>query len=401
MAIGTNIWKLYVIKTSKWMTLFMPVIWLFYEENGLTITDLFVVQAIYSVTIALIEIPSGYIADVFGKRNSMIVGTFFGFLGILTYSLSFSFDGFLLAVLWLGIGQSFISGSDTALMYDSLAELNRSDDFIKLEGRTISIGNLAESIAFVVGGFLAEISLRTPFYYQVGIALVGFTVALFLIEPKVQRLHDGKSRPWKNIRKIIHYAIIKNNILRAYIFFSAILGAATLMMAWFAQPYFNTLGLDIVYFGLIGAGLNLAVALPAFYAHVIEKKIKTKTLLGLLLLLITGCYFAIAYVSSLWGLLILLLFYLTRGVATPVLRYYMNRHIPSNMRATVMSIRSFIIRSIFALTSPIFGYVADSYSLKQALNLSGALFFFFGLVVLIYLLSQKTTPVLSNFSKYD
>ena len=61
----------------------------------------------------------------------MIVGTFFGFLGILTYSLSFSFDGFLLAVLWLGIGQSFISGSDTALMYDSLAELNRSDDFIK------------------------------------------------------------------------------------------------------------------------------------------------------------------------------------------------------------------------------------------------------------------------------
>ena len=41
------------------------------------------------------------------------------------------------------------------------------------------MGNLAESIAFVVGGFLAEISLRTPFYYQVGIALVGFTVALF------------------------------------------------------------------------------------------------------------------------------------------------------------------------------------------------------------------------------
>jgi len=66
-----------------------------------------------------------------------------------------------------------------------------------------------------------------------------------------------------------------------------------------------------------------------------------------------------------------------------------------------MSIRSFIIRAIFALTSPIFGYVADSYSLKQALNLSGALFFFFGLVVLIYLLSQKTIPVLSNFSKYD
>ena len=67
----------------------MPIIWLFYEENGLTITDLFVIQAIYSVTIALIEIPSGYVADIFGRKNSMVIGTFFGFLGILIYSLSF------------------------------------------------------------------------------------------------------------------------------------------------------------------------------------------------------------------------------------------------------------------------------------------------------------------------
>lgn len=367
----------------------MPIIWLFYEENGLTITDLFVIQAIYSVTIALIEIPSGYVADVLGRKNSMIIGTFFGFLGILIYSLSFGFDGFLLAALCLGIGQSFISGSDTALMYDSLLELNRTDDFIKLEGRIISMGNLAEAIAFIIGGFLAQISLRTPFYCQIGIALIGFIVALLLIEPKVHRLEDGISKPWKNIKKIIHFSIIENNILRAYIFYSAIVGAATLTMAWFVQPYFKTLGLEVVYFGLIGAGLNLAVALPSFYAHVIERKMETKTLLSLILFLLIACYFTVAYITTLWGLLILLLFYISRGVATPVLRDYMNRHIPSNMRATVMSIRSFIIRVLFACTSPIFGYVADLYSLQYALYLSGSLFLFFGLIVLIYLLNQE------------
>ena len=143
MTLNSNIWKLYAIKASKWMMLFMPIIWLFYEANGLTIRDLFVIQSIYSVTIVLIEIHSGYIADVFGRKNSMVVGTFFSFLGVLTYTLSFGFDGFLVAALCLGVGQSFISGSDTALMYDSLAELNRSEDFIKLEGRTISMGNLA------------------------------------------------------------------------------------------------------------------------------------------------------------------------------------------------------------------------------------------------------------------
>ena len=373
------------------MALFMPIIWLFYEENGLTITDLFIIQAIYSVTIALIEIPSGYVADVFGRKNSMIIGTFFGFLGILTYSLSFGFDGFLLAALCLGVGQSFISGSDTALMYDSLVELNRSDDFIRLEGRTISMGNLAEATAFIIGGFLAQISLRTPFYYQVGIALIGFVIALLLVEPKVHRLEEGKSKPWKNIKKIIHYAIIENAILRAYIFYSAIIGAATLTMAWFAQPYLKALDIGVVYFGLIGAGLNLAVAIPSFYAHEIESRINTKILLSLILLLIVGCYFTVAYINTLWGLLILLLFYITRGVATPVLRDYMNRHIPSNMRATVMSIRSFIIRILFASTSPILGYVADLYSLQYALYLSGALFLFFGFIILTFLLNQENS----------
>lgn len=63
----------------------------------------------------------------------------------------------------------------------------------------------------------------TPFYCQVGIALIGLLIALLLIEPKVHRLEEGKSKPCKNIKKIIHYAIVENNILRAYIFYSTIL----------------------------------------------------------------------------------------------------------------------------------------------------------------------------------
>jgi MFS family permease len=373
--------------------LFMPIIWLFYQENGLDLTDLFIIQSIYSVTIALIEVPSGYVADVLGRKNSLIIGTFFGMLGMVIYSFSFGFEGFLIAALALGIGQSFISGSDTAIMYDTLLELNRTKDFIKLEGRTISMGNLAEAFAFIIGGLLAEISLRTPFYYQIGIAFIGFFVAILLVEPSVQRLEDGKTKPWKNIKKIIHFALKENETLRYYILYSSIIGAGTLTMAWFSQPYFISIGINSkFYFGLLGAGLNLAVAIPSFYAHKIEKGINTKTLLILILIIICSCYFAISYTISLWGLLLLLLFYITRGVATPVLRDYMNRHIPSEMRATVMSIRSFIIRIIFASASPFFGYVADVYSLQQAMLLSGILFFVLGGATLLFLL-KKESPI--------
>ena len=368
----------------------MPIIWLFYQENCLGLTDLFIIQSIYSVTIALIEIPSGYIADVLGRRNSMIIGMFFGFIGMIIYSFSFGFEGFLMAALSLGIGQSFISGSDTALMYDSLVQLKRSNEFIKLEGRTISMGNLAEAFAFIVGGLLAEISLRTPFYFQVGIAFIGFVIATLLVEPKMDRLKDGKSKPWKNIKNIIRYSLKENLTLRYYILYSSIIGCGTLTMAWFSQPYFISIGINSkFYFGLLGAILNLAVAIPSFYAHKIEESIKTKTLLILILLLICICYFTMSLTTSLWGLLLLLLFYITRGVATPVLRDYMNRHIPSEMRATVMSIRSFIIRILFASISPFFGYLADVYSLHQALLFSGILFLILGGSALLFLLSKN------------
>jgi len=370
--------------------LFMPIIWLFYEENGLTIADLFIIQSIYSVTIAIIEIPSGYVADVLGRKNSMIIGTFFGVLGMVVYSYSFGFEGFLIAALCLGVGQSFISGSDTAIMYDSLLQLNRTKDFIKLEGRTISMGNFAEALAFIAGGLLAEISLRTPFYYQIGIAFVGFIVAILLVEPTMQRLEDGKSKPWKNIKNIIRFSLKENQTLRYYILYSSIIGCGTLIMAWAYQPYIQSLGLKKgTEFGIIGFTINFIVAISSFYAYKIESRIKTKSLLIIILLLICGCYFALSYITSFWGLLILILFYFTRGVATPVLRDYMNRHIPSEMRATVMSIRSFIIRIVSAGIFPFFGYVADVYSLQQAILLSGFLILVLGGITLLFLLSKN------------
>lgn len=371
------------------MMLFMPIIWLFYKENGLSIKDLFLIQSIYSITIALIEIPSGYVADVLGRKKSIIIGTFFGFLGMIIYATSYGFEGFLVAALSLGIGQSFISGSDTALMYDSLLELNRKKDFIKLEGRTISMGNLAEAVAGFIGAyFLTQSTYRTPFYYQVGIAFIGFLVAFTLVEPITQKISNGKSKPWGNIKKIIHYALIENSALRLCIFYSALMGTATLTIAWFSQPILDYLAIEGKYNGIIFGVLNLAVASTAYFAHTIENKVKTKVLLIGILLLICGTYFILYQHLAIWSLGLLLIFYLTRGIATPILRDYQNRFTPSEMRATVMSIRSFMIRALFAIISPLIGYVAEVYSLQQALLLSGILFFILGGITLFFLLKK-------------
>ena len=68
-----NILALYLIKLSKWFTLVMPIIVLFYEKHGLGLQDVFILKSVYSIAAVALEIPSGYQADDWGRRKSLII----------------------------------------------------------------------------------------------------------------------------------------------------------------------------------------------------------------------------------------------------------------------------------------------------------------------------------------
>jgi MFS family permease len=89
-----NIYKLSVIKFAKWFMLYMPIIGLFYADNNLSAFQLFIIQAGYSFSSAVFEIPSGYFADVVGRRKTLIIGSCMGTLGFTIYALGGSFAHF-------------------------------------------------------------------------------------------------------------------------------------------------------------------------------------------------------------------------------------------------------------------------------------------------------------------
>ena len=112
--------------------LVMPIAILFFQDNGLNLKEVMILQGVYSFAVAIMEIPSGYIADVFGRKHTLSAGAILCFLGFLIISLSFSFWYFLIGEIILGIGSSFISGSDSALLYDSLSESKKEIYSIRL-----------------------------------------------------------------------------------------------------------------------------------------------------------------------------------------------------------------------------------------------------------------------------
>lgn len=373
MSVQANIWKLYTIKGLMWFMVAMPIIVLFFQDTGLNLQEVMILQGSYSMMVALMEIPSGYLADMVGRRKTLILGTIFCFLGFSLFSFSFGFWEFLLAEILLGIGNSFISGSDSALLYDSLLESNKTEEYTRIEGKTYSIGNFSEAAAGILGGFLAEMSLRYPWYVQACIAALAIPFAISLVEPSIHQ-ENKLERSFKAILQVVRYTLVENKLLKWFTLFSAITGVATLSMAWFAQPFFKEVDVPLKWFGFLWAALNFSVGISSYHAHRFEARWSKNTIL-----LFVGSSLALGFIflaNSVytWGIGWIFFIYLVRGIATPVLRNYINEITSSEIRATVLSVRSFIIRASFALTAPLLGWMADLYSLSQS-------FVFLGIMV--------------------
>lgn len=388
-----NIISLYLIKTAKWFMLYMPIIVLFYQANGLSLRDVLTLQAIYSVAIIVLEIPSGYLADVWGRKNTIILGSILGTAGFAIYSCSSGFYGFLIAELVLGTAQSFISGSDSALLYDSLKLNNREKDYVRYEGRVLSVGNFAETLAAAAGGFLAEISLRTPFYWQTAIAFIAIPASFALVEPK---LNTNKIKAgMKHIFGVVKYSLWDSKSLALNILFSSVIGCATLTMAWFLQTYLSTIHEFSEYqVGIAWSVVNLTVGLSTLVAYKIEKKLGIKTTLITILIIVSGSYIIMGLTEAAIVLAIVWLFYFVRGIATPVLKDYINTLCEPDVRATVLSVRNFVIRIFFSVFGPFMGWYADVFTLNQAFIVSGIIILVSGTILfflyLPYVIKEKS-----------
>lgn len=352
--------------------LFMPIVIPFFESNRLNFEDVMQLQALHALSMVLFEIPSGYFSDKLGRKNTMIFGCILGFLGFSVFTQSHLFWHFMIGNMFIGIGDSFISGTDSALLYDTLFDLDRKEDYLKYEGRTVSLGNYAEAVAALVGGTLVlHFGFRSAYYGQAFLAFLSVLTAFTLTEPHKHKDHVTPSI--KQTFKVMFDSMFNHPILSWNIILSSIIGVSTLVMAWFSQKYFQHIGIDIAYNLYIWAILNVIVGLVSWYAWKWERKLGRESTVLIIVFGISSIFFAMAPFTYWFAIGLLFAFYALRGLATPILRDYVQQFCPPELRATIMSIRSFLIRIIFIVFGLFIGWLTETQTIAITLVIAGSI----------------------------
>lgn len=370
LAMRRNVKKFFLFKTISNFGFMLPVIVLFWQQNGLSMTQIMLLQSIFAFSVVALEIPTGYLADLWGRKQVLIISGLLFSVGYTAYFFSSSFWQFALAEVGFALAISGISGCDSALLYDSLVEIKEEGRFKKIWGQALFFNMLFISFSNIVGGFVGKVDYRLTLLISIPVAFAVALVSLSFTEPIRHKLVVEKGYIQELFRVVI-LALWKNKKLKWLILYASIIYAFNQAALWFYQPYFSLTGLDVVYFGVVFASFQIVAAFSSKYAHKVEEKLGEKSSFVLLGVLVTGSFLLMSQFIFLFSFTFAFLQQFVRGFFKVVINDYVQKLTTSNVRATVISIQNMFASLLYALIIPFLGYAADVLSLAQSLLFTG------------------------------
>ncbi|MFT3950772.1 MAG: MFS transporter [Oscillospiraceae bacterium] len=343
-------------------------------------------EIIYAVAVTVCEIPSGILADKCGRKRLLAAYHALAAVELILLVFAHCFLQFAVAILLAGIGKAMSSGSENALLYDSLLETGRQGDFEKLRGRLSAIDFSGSVIAAISGSILASF-FRFEMNYMVSIAsmCIAFALTLSLQEPPM------RTKPENERSGVTHYAkqalcvFGKNPLVLVYCLTGSVLGACILYLDEFWQIISEQIGIPVLFFGAIGSLASMLRIPGTLFAYKLKAKHPYKRILTCIIAISIVGYAAVFLFRSLFCLLPMMLLFTVAGIADPLVIGDLHHHTESHVRATVESFSSLGLRVISAGVGLLFGYLSTKYSIFAGFLLLSAVCLGYLGIFVIYL----------------
>ena len=383
--------KYYCYRATSGPGFTYPIYTLFLLLNGLSFTAIGIIATVQSIIVVGGEIPTGYVGDRIGRRNSLVIAAVLFLISNAGYLVATDIWGFLFVFGTLSFGHTFVSGSGSAWLYDTLQEHDIEEEFTRISGRARAIGSGVMAVTMIAGGLLYVVDPFYPFYAGVALSLVNIGFVLFL--PKnAAYADDGRESEAEGGQLSMLEALptirdrITSRALRWFVVYMALFSGALMTADMYIQPVVRD-ALEQSYGPLLSAyGIPEAATLGFFYASFmgvsaigsdyasnIEEWLGVKTAMFVLPMVIALFYL----VPVVLPVAVFPMFFVMKGsnsLIFPISGRYVNEQIASVGRATVISAVA-MVRAVAGIPFRVgSGMFADLFSPIAAVAALGGIF---------------------------
>lgn len=370
-------------------TLAASLIWgintIFLLDAGLSNLQAFAANAFFTVGMVLFEVPTGVVADMWGRRASFLLGTVTlavtTALYVMLWQQSAPFWAWAVVSLLLGLGFTFFSGATEAWLVDALAATGFDGQLESVFSRAQAISGAAMLLGSVAGGYLAQVTnLGVPFVVRAVILMLVFVGAFVF-------MRDLGFTPQRDGGVAHEIKVIADNSLRyglrvpsvRYLMLSGVFTGGMSMYVFYAlQPYLLELYGDPEAYGVAGlvaaivAGAQIVGGLMAPQIRKLFRR-RTSALLAVEVVA-TAAVVLMGIVTSFWAVLGLIVVWgLVFAASMPIRQAYLNGQIPSQQRATILSFDSLMASSGGIVSQPALGRSADVWGYPASYVIAGGI----------------------------
>lgn len=369
-------------------TLAASFIWgintLFLLDAGLSNLEAFAANAFFTVGMVLFEVPTGVVADSWGRRVSFLLGTLTlagsTFLYFLLWQFSAPFWWWAMVSVLLGLGFTFFSGAVEAWLVDALRFSGYEGGLETVLGRGQMVSGVAMLAGSVAGGVIAQATnLGVPFLLRVGVLGAMFAVA-FLLMHDVGFTPERSAHPLRATRAVLRASVdngLKNPPVRFIMLAAPFTEGVGIYVFYALQPYLLQLFGDPRAYAIAGLAAALvagADVVGGWMAPRVRNLVKRRTSVLIATNVASALILvALMFTSVFWLALVLLaLWAVVSSAGTPVRQAYLNDMIASKQRATVLSFDSLMGSAGGVVVQPLLGRSADLYGYPASLAVGGA-----------------------------
>lgn len=359
---------------------YYPIFAVIQLDYGLTMSQFAILNAIWAVSIVLLEVPSGALADRIGRKRMVVLASI---LMVIEMSvIAFVPLGNATLVFWAwvfnrilsGAAEAAASGADEALAYDSIPVEEQKKRWPKVLSNLMRLSSIAFIVAMLTGsavydpalvnralgwiGIEADLAketvMRFPVYLTLATGCAAVVVALSMKEPKRDSGHDESCSLWSDVFSVGKW-ILRNPFVYALILAALVHDSVVRIFLTSASEYYRLIDIPVAWFGVIGAAFaGLGIFTPKIAEWLVEHRsiranyllVSLATLLGL-----TGISLAIPF----WGVGMVVFFGIGFGFLNFFTSHYLNAEVDSKRRATVLSFKGLALNLGFGAVSLIYG----------------------------------------------